>query len=764
MACVTLISLIRTLELEFLQRQSRVVLDDNQIIHFLHQSLSLLQALLEESEKKLWVSDDEAFKDLIARVKDITFKAEGDIESQVMEIVSMGDQPSSLEGLHQILQSLARDIDGIIECIKKRRNIKESYSPHQSVSSSNHDENIIVGGSTRGRISKLDEEDMVGHAMELARMKEMLLQGSPPERQVVSIVGMGGIGKTTFAKIIYDDLSIRSHFDLHGWTTVSQDHNLRKILHHLCHSIVQMTNDEINKVDTLDLANKLRQCLMGQRYLLVMDDVWDTKVWDDVQRCLPDDFNGSRILLTTRLKEVANYAGLSKYVCTLSFLNLDESWKLFYSKVSNEETLPVELEEIGRRIIHKCQGLPLAIVIVAGLLSKTENWESVASAINLSATSTLHEQCSKILTLSYSNLPYRLKSCFLYFSVFPEDYEMPTKDLIKLWIAEGFIKVDSERNLEEVASDYLQDLIGRNLVLISELSLLGNIKACRIHDLVYDLCLRKAKDEKLLSVIHEEIESVQLDETQPKCYEDGNRWYVGAIKHHCNLQTLIVQDHNANGSQDDVGREWLHGVWKSQSLRYIKFPFQFPKPHIDEDVVQENLQTLYWLPDFQCTKQFVLGIPNVQVLAIRCSVEEESEFEIQTWWENLCYLAKLKKLKWEAIAAFSILPNLEVLKLIRAECMGEEWETIDGGFLKLKFLFISDAELKYWNSTSDHFPVLERLALHYCYYLHEIPAGFVDVLTLQLIDLKACTPSLVESARQIRDEQENLYGYDELIV
>ncbi|XP_019197940.1 PREDICTED: putative late blight resistance protein homolog R1B-12 [Ipomoea nil] len=749
MACVTLISLIRTLELEFLQRQPRVVLHDNQIIHFLHQSLSLLQALLEESEKnKLWVSDDEAFKDLMARVKDITFKAEGDIESQVMEIVSMGNQPSSLEGLHQILQSLAQDIDGVIECIKKRRNVKESYSP-QLVSSSYHDENIIVGGSTR-RISKLDEEEMVGHAMELARMKEMLLQGSsPPERQVMSIVGMGGIGKTTFAKIIYDDLSIRSHFDLYGWTTVSQDHNLRKILHHLCHSIVHMTNEEISKVDTDDLANKLRQCLMGQRYLLVMDDVWDTKVWDDVHRCFPDDSNGSRILLTTRLKEVAHYAGLK-----------------------------------------------------------------------------------------------------------------------------GFIKVDSQRNLEEVAHDYLQDLIGRNLVLISELSLLGNIKTCRIHDLLYDLCLREAKDEKLLSVIHEEIESVQLDETQPKCYnENGNRWlrfqswssylpnfncekyafhksqtllffgrfitpwtlcnsfkrirvldltlirfimvpnidmedliflrylrlrsikYVGAIKHHCNLQTLIVQDPNVDGSQDDAGREWLRGVWKSQSLRYIMYPFQFPKPHIDEDVVQENLQTLYWLPDFQCTKQFVLRIPNVQVLAITCS--EESDFEIPTWWENLCYLAKLKKLKvcsywsstsplpstistfpqqlkkltlirvllqWEAINAFSMLPNLEVLKFIRAECMGEKWETIDGGFLKLKFLFIHCAELKYWSSTGDHFPVLERLALHYCYYLEEIPMGFVDVLTLQLIDLKACTPSLVESARKIRDEQESLYGYDELIV
>nr|GME15006.1 putative late blight resistance protein homolog R1A-10 isoform X2 [Ipomoea batatas]GME20916.1 putative late blight resistance protein homolog R1A-10 isoform X2 [Ipomoea batatas] len=374
-----------------------------------------------------------------------------------------------------------------------------------------------------------------------------------------------------------------------------------------------------------------------------------------------------------------------------------------------------------------------------------------------------------------------------------------------------------------------------------------------------------------MSVIHEEIESVELDEIQPKCYENGNRWlrfqswsfylpdfncekynfhksrtlffygpfitpwtlwnsfkrirvldlslimfimvpnidiedlillrylclssikYVGAIKHHCNLQTLIVKDPNVDGSQDDAGSEWLHGVWKSQSLRCIKYPYHFPK-HIDEDVVQENLQTLYWLPDFQCTKQFVLRILNVQVLAIRCVVE--SEFQIQTWWENLCYLAKLKKLKvysfcpstsplpsistfpqqlkkltlirvllqWEAITAFSMLPNLEVLKLIRAECMGEKWETIDGGFLKLKFLFISDAELKYWSSTGDHFPVLERLALHYCYDLEEIPMGFVDVLTLQLIDLKACTPPLVQSARQIRDEQETLYGYDELIV
>ncbi|XP_031108578.1 putative late blight resistance protein homolog R1A-10 [Ipomoea triloba] len=846
MACVGLISLIRTVELEFLEPRPRLVVDYNDEIQCLHQRLSVLLTLLEESEKKLNVS--EAERDVIARVKEISFRAEDEIESEVMEILSNG---ASHETLHQILQRLAQDTEGLIQ---QRRNTTQILST-SSYNPQSNQEHIIPEGA-----SKLDGA-MVGHAQELERTKEMLLQRSTQERQVISIVGMGGIGKTTMAKKIYDNSLIRSRFDLLGWATVSQHYDLRRILHDLCRSVIQMTDEEISKVESsAELADKVRRRLMGQRYFLVVDDIWDSGGWDDLQRCFPDESNGSRILLTTRLKEVADYSGCSgKYVCNLPFLNSNESWKLFSQKLGSI-ILPPEVQEIGRRIVNKCRGLPLAIAVAAGLLSKTkksiENWQSIALAMNLPMTSDLHDQCSTILTLSYNNLPYHLKACFLYFGVFPKI-----------------------RSLEEGAMDYLQDLIDRNLVLISKLSFIGNIKTCKMHDLLFDLCLREVEKDKFVSAFRQRSENVvELGDTEP-LFEYANRWltfqsetiqpkfrdnynfhksrtllffygasgssglpvswrqnmsfkmirvldirdisfkesptfdisdmillrylalgkikHVRVLKHHHSLQTLIVKFPNPCRIEEldrdeEIGSKWLQGLWKSQNLRFIEYPYPFPID-TDEVPVQHSLHTLSWVPYLRCTKEFVLKIPNVKVLGIRCG--ETYGYQTETWWDNLHYLTKLEKLivddyesepfelqsinsfpqslkelkimgtqlSWEFITVVSMLPNLESLKLRQAFNMGEEWETRDGGFPKLKFLLITEPKLKNWKTMSDHFPVLQRLALHHCHDLEKIPEGFAGITTLQLIELRDCCPSLVESAKDIQEEQ-MLYGNDQLVV
>ncbi|XP_031120297.1 putative late blight resistance protein homolog R1A-10 [Ipomoea triloba] len=623
MACVALISLMRTLELEFLEPHPRVVLRKTKEIKSLLEKLAVLQSLLEQSEEKLGVSQAAGMEHLTAKVRDIAFKAEEDIESQVIEIVCAEKKSNLL--LAKLLYDMFQCVAEIVCAREKTSPYARLYDMFQSVADEIEEcikkleldtpltvrENINLAGSPDRRHTlelEPDEEDliMVGRAKELTQIREMLLQRSSSsyqeQRQVMSVVGMGGIGKTTFATSIYNDPSIQNHFDLLGWTTVSKDHSLRKVLCDLCRSVMQMPEDEILMASDADLAKRLRQRLIGHRYLIVVDDIWSTKAWDDVQRCFPEDLNGSRILLTTRLKEVVDYTGSSgKYVLNLPFLNSDESWKLFYEKVCSEEEerLPLELEEVGKRIVRKCNGLPLALVVVAGLLSKTnkslEKWESIASMIiNLQVTSDFHEQCSNILTFSYNNLPYPLKACFLYFGVFPEDSEILIKDLIRLWIAEGFIKVDSsQRNLEElVAKDYLQDLIDRNLVLICKQSWGGNMKTCRIHDLLYDLCLRETKNHMLVSTIQSDC---SLSANSGRCFKmlrvldlrsiafnyvpqfditdlillrylglDSIK-FIKVIEHRSNLQTLIV-NRGRSRNMDDAASEWLLGIWKSQKL------------------------------------------------------------------------------------------------------------------------------------------------------------------------------------------------------
>ncbi|KAL0370207.1 UNVERIFIED_CONTAM: putative late blight resistance proteinR1B-17 [Sesamum angustifolium] len=252
---------------------------------------------------------------------------------------------------------------------------------------------------------------------------------------------MGGIGKTTLARNLYSDSLIEYHFDIHAWVVLSQDYNVKLMFTSLVCSTGE-PNGELNHKSIEELAERLYKNLKGRRYLVVMDDVWDTKVCDDVKRFFPDDNNGSRIVLTSRRSEA--------------------SWDLLRKTVFGEKDCPSTPEMIGQKIAHNCKGLPLAIVVIGGLLSKDstaqKDWECIAEDVKTAATNG-GDQFMEILSLSYNSLPYHLKACFLYTGVFPEDYEIFVTQLIKLWIAEGFVKPPTPKSFKQVAEDYLKDLV-----------------------------------------------------------------------------------------------------------------------------------------------------------------------------------------------------------------------------------------------------------------------------------------------------------------
>ncbi|KAL7109961.1 hypothetical protein ACP275_06G207300 [Erythranthe tilingii] len=428
---------------------------------------------------------------------------------------------------------------------------------------------------------------------------------------------MGGIGKTTLARNAYQDPLIIEHFHIRAWVTVSQDYSAQRILSTLLGSMEEYNTGRFGNINDHE---KLYKILKGRRYLIVMDDMWSTSAWDDVGRIFPDDNNGSRVLLTTRLSDVADLAGSSSPLHQMHLMDEHQSWNLLQRKVFEHQRCPPDLEDIGKEISRRCGGLPLAIVVIAGFLyTTTPNfWWEIAENLN-SAIATTDGQFQKILSLSYTHLPHHLRPCFLYMSAFPEDYEIHTRKLIKLWIAEGFIQSSNSRSFEEVAEEYLEDLVNRSLVMVSRRKSSGKIKSCSIHDLMRELCMRKAKQEKFLLHVTDGIiakKSIKnqrrlcVTESDLNClanifgsttrtiiYFPHGTGSTGHLENFTFLRLLdVVYDHFNFSHSEETVRFPAH-VFELFHLKYLAFYFPITGNgrHVEIPSVISNLENLQTL-------------------------------------------------------------------------------------------------------------------------------------------------------------------------
>ncbi|XP_076890097.1 putative late blight resistance protein homolog R1A-10 [Bidens hawaiensis] len=249
------------------------------------------------------------------------------------------------------------------------------------------------------------------------------------------------------------------------------------------------------------LGEKLYRKLKGRKYLVVFDDIWDGWVWDDLKMYFPDDKTGSRVIFTCRDIEVSLHVPSAKPAHVLRLRTGLESWDIFKKTVFRMGICPRGLEEFGLVINRKCEGLPLAIVIAAGLVKNNLSatwWEQIAASLRSFMVSDPRQYIDS-LALSYNHMPSHLRPCFLFFGAFPEDYEIPVTKLTWLWIAQGFIHETGSGMLEDVADVFLMDLIKRSLLMTQRIKSDGQVKTCRIHDLLHDFCLRKAEEETFLS-------------------------------------------------------------------------------------------------------------------------------------------------------------------------------------------------------------------------------------------------------------------------
>ncbi|KAL2482262.1 Disease resistance protein (CC-NBS-LRR class) family [Forsythia ovata] len=749
MAYAALRSLAQILHQTLNHDHQYLILDEKQQIESLIEKVSTLQDFLENSSKKITQL-------LERKIRDASYIAEDIIESHITD---------------QILSESASHEDGSLEKISIRFDLIEKWIASSSKSASS------------GPSTLVSVDDFMDIKARLVRESS--------ELEIVSIVGMGGIGKTTLAKQVYHDSFIVDHFDTRAWATVSHDYNVQEILFSLLNSMEVLTR-KMHEMTRKLLRKQLYESLKHERYLIVLDDVWDTKLWDDVKQLFPNDENRSRIMMTTRLENVANYTNSCPPLHRMRFLS-DGSWILFCEKVFGNYCCPLNLKEIGKKIVQHCQGLPLAIVLIGGLLSKatrTEHyWKYVAENVS-SETTSIDEQCSKIVSLSYKHLPSHLKWCFLYVGIFPKDYNIHVSKLVKLWVAEEIVKPVRSKSLEDVAGEYFLDLVERNLILIHEKRSIGKIKTCRIHDLVRDLCVREAEKENFFHVtnrsnrslrgiqegssIHRRRVSIRRNTntcddkivSSPQValgvlHQQGTlefskevvEWvdlrYLNCMSMHLpssiaklqNLRTIILRR--------DMGPLYLSlDIWKMRQLRYVLLKYVIlPDPsgvetEGDSSVfVLENLQTLSLVKNFRCTEEVIKRIPNIKKLGIHYNDEEVGrEYYCLN---NLVHLRNLESLKWIDFGLsfsrnLSFPTSLKKLTLVAGSLSLEDMSIL-GSLPNLQVLKLRSTAFFYqeWITNAGEFLQLKYLLLEDIAIVHW-RVDITDFPKLERLVLKDC--------------------------
>lgn len=367
-----------------------------------------------------------------------------------------------------------------------------------------------------------DESRLVGMGPNTEELIEKLNKGGNHLR-VISIVGYGGLGKTTLAWTAYSSWDVPG-VKSRAFVSVSQTYDRKSLLKSILKDIVPKPVSkegsdrkeegplkDIESWDLLKLIDMSRKHLENKKYLVILDDVWSSTAWECLRSAFPDDGKGSRIVVTTRIDEVARSCSPSDGVHRMKILGEKDSKKLLFKTVFRTEQWPStkydDYEEVCDEILKKCGGLPLAIVSIGGMLAQRRNepvakWQAVINRLpsELEANSTL-EGMARILSLGYNDLPYHLKACFLYLSVFPEDHEIRRGPLVRRWTAEGFISARHGLSMNEIAQSCFDGFTSRGVVIPEQLASSGEVRSFKVHDIMLEVITSKSVRENFISFL-----------------------------------------------------------------------------------------------------------------------------------------------------------------------------------------------------------------------------------------------------------------------
>jgi len=442
----------------------------------LKSNLIVIQSVLEDAERKQ--VKDKAVRDWVDKLKDVCYDMDDVLDEWSSAILTwkMEEAEENTRSLQKMRSSFLGSPCFCLNQVVRRRDIalkiKEVCEKVDDIAKARaiYGFELYRATDELQRItstSLVDESIVSGRDDEREAVVSKLLGESIQEAgyvEVISIVGMGGIGKTTLAQLAFNDAEVTAHFKKKIWVCVSDPFDEVRIAKAILEALQRGAP---NLVELESLLQSVSESIKGKKFLLVLDDVWTENhgQWEPLKLSLKSGAPGSRILVTTRKHSVATMMG-TDHMINLERLS-DELCRSIFNQVAFHKRSKDECErltEIGDKIANKCKGLPLAAKVLGGLMQSKrtrEEWEQVLSS-ELWELEHVERGIFPPLLLSYYDLPSVIRRCFLYCAMFPKDYEMVKDELVKMWMAQGYLKETPSRDMELVGEEYFQVLAARS--------------------------------------------------------------------------------------------------------------------------------------------------------------------------------------------------------------------------------------------------------------------------------------------------------------
>nr|XP_020148612.1 disease resistance protein RPM1 isoform X2 [Aegilops tauschii subsp. strangulata] len=483
-------------------------------IWFIKDELKTMQAFLAAAEATK--NRDMLLKVWAEQVRDLSYNIEDCLDEFMVHVrsQSLTKRLMKLKDRRRIAIQI-RNLKARVEEVSSRN---ARYNLIKTEASTTSDKEVPYIEDVRNHsASNTDEAELVGFTKPREELiKLMDVNTRDGDAKVICVVGMGGLGKTTLARKTYESKEdIVKNFSCCAWITVSQSFYKIEMLKDMIRQLLGgdslknlLKELEGKVVQVKDLAEYLNQEIKDKRYLIILDDLWTIDAWRWIKDIVFPNSNkkGSRIIVTTRDVGLAKECTLESLIYHLKTLEVVEATNLLLkkSRKTNEDmTTDANFKSIVEKLVKKCGCLPLAILTIGGILAtkKIVEWEHVYNQLPSELESNPSLEAMKMMvTLSYNHLPSHLKPCFLYLSIFPEDFEIKMRRLVERWIAEGLIRGGTGVNIEDVAKGYFNELINRSMLQASRVNIEGVVKSCRVHDIVRDVMISVSRDENFVHV------------------------------------------------------------------------------------------------------------------------------------------------------------------------------------------------------------------------------------------------------------------------